>query len=79
VRIQFGVIEKGLCPREYLLAPHLERGVLRVFWKFVDDRSRRATRASTVHLWTEFGPFGLTLNEEQIPQIVEDNKNQDAR
>jgi hypothetical protein len=51
----------------------------RVFWKFVDERSRRATRAGTVHLWTEFGPFGLSLNEEQIPQIVENNKNQDAR
>ncbi len=34
-------------------------------------RSRRTIRAETVHLWSEFWPFGLTSNEKQIPQIVE--------
>jgi hypothetical protein len=29
-----------------------------------------------VHVWTEFKPFELTLNEEQIPQMIENNKNQ---
>jgi hypothetical protein len=32
-----------------------------------------------VHLSSVFSPFGLTLNEELIPQIVENNKNQGAR
>jgi hypothetical protein len=41
--------------------------------------SRCAIRAETVHLWTKFGSFGLTLNEEQIPQIVKNNKNQGGR
>jgi hypothetical protein len=36
--------------------------------------SRCTPRAQTVHLSTVFSPFGLTLNEEQIPQIVENNK-----
>ncbi len=64
-------------PSTHSISPHLWSW--RVFWKFVDDRSMRAIRAGTVHLWTEFGPFGLPLNEEQIPQIVENNKNQDVR
>jgi hypothetical protein len=46
---------------------------------FVNGRSRCAIRAETVHLWTKFGRFGLTLNEKQIPQIVENNKNQGVR
>src|SRR5580765_7573061 len=41
--------------------------------------SRCAIRAETVHLWTKFGSFGLSLNEEQIPQIVKNNKNQGGR
>jgi hypothetical protein len=41
--------------------------------------SRCAIRGETVHLWTKFGSFGLTLNEEQIPQIVKNNKNQGGR
>jgi len=36
--------------------------------------SRCTPRAQTVHLSTVFSPFGLTLNEEQIAQIVENNK-----
>jgi hypothetical protein len=28
-------------------------------------------RVEAVHSWTKFGPLELTLNEEQIPQIVE--------
>jgi len=34
-------------------------------------KSRRTSRVEAVHLWTKFGPLELTLNEEQIPQIVE--------
>jgi hypothetical protein len=34
-------------------------------------KSRRTSRVETVHLWTKFGPLESTLNEEQIPQIVE--------
>lgn len=45
----------------------------------IPPSGRCASRAQTVHLWTAFSPFGLTLNEEQIPQIVENNKNQGAR
>jgi hypothetical protein len=41
--------------------------------------SRCAIRAETVHLWTKFGSFGLTLNDEQIPQIVKNKKNQGGR
>jgi hypothetical protein len=37
--------------------------------------SRCAIRAETVYSWMRFGRFGLALNEEQIPQIVENNKN----
>jgi hypothetical protein len=32
-----------------------------------------------VHFWTEFWRFGLTLNEEQISQIVENDKNQGSK
>lgn len=41
--------------------------------------SRCAIRAQTVHLSTVFKPFGFTLNEKQIPQIIEKNKNHGAR
>ena len=41
--------------------------------------SRCPPRAQTVHVSTLFRLFGLTLNEKQIPQTVEKNKNQDAR
>jgi hypothetical protein len=34
-------------------------------------KSRRTSRVEAVYLWTKFGPFGLSLNEVQIPQIVE--------
>jgi hypothetical protein len=34
-------------------------------------KSRRTSRVEAVHLWTKFGQLELTLNEEQIPQIVE--------
>src|ERR1700691_1889277 len=43
------------------------------------EKSRRAIRAQTVHLSSVFSPFGLTFNKEQIPQIVENNKNQGVR
>jgi hypothetical protein len=36
-------------------------------------------RAQTVYLSTVFSPFGFTLNEKQIPQIIEKNKNLGAR
>jgi hypothetical protein len=32
-----------------------------------------------MHFWTVFKPFGFTLNEKQIPQIIEKNKNLGAR
>ena len=51
----------------------------RVVPKSVNVRSRRAIRAVTVHLWRKFRPLRLTLNEEQIPQIVVNNRNHDAR
>ena len=50
---------KGSCPE-----CRTARGV-------VPLESRCTPRAQTVHLSTVFSPFGLTLNEEQIPQIVE--------
>jgi hypothetical protein len=44
-------------------------------WGF--SKSRRSGRAQT--LPTVFSPFGFTLNEKQIPQIIEKNKNLGAR
>jgi len=52
---------------------------IRAVRKYFNARSRCAIRAGTVHVWTEFKPFELTLNEEQIPQMIENNKNQGAR
>jgi hypothetical protein len=52
---------------------------LRFVRKFVNTKSRRAIRAVTVHLWRKFRPLRLALNEEQIPQIVVNNRNHDAR
>jgi hypothetical protein len=43
------------------------------------SKSRCAGRAQIVSLSTVLGPFGFTLNEKQIPQIVEKNKNLGAR
>ncbi len=43
------------------------------------SKSRCAGRAQTVSLSTVFSPFGFTLNEKQIPQIIEKNKNLGAR
>jgi hypothetical protein len=36
-------------------------------------------RAQTVPASTVFSPLGLTLNEEQIPQVIGNNKNQGVR
>ena len=36
-------------------------------------------RAKTVHSSTVLNRFGFPLNEKQIPQIIEKNKNQDLR
>lgn len=37
------------------------------------------SRAKSVFLSRRFSPFGLTVNEEQIPQIIENGKNQGVR
>jgi hypothetical protein len=42
-------------------------------------KSRTFNRATTVLSCMLFEQFGLTLNEEQIPQIVDNNKNQGGR
>jgi hypothetical protein len=36
-------------------------------------------RALTVHLRARLRPLGLALNEKQIPQFVENNRNQSRR
>ncbi len=42
-------------------------------------RTQKGDRARTVHLRARFRPLGLTLNDEQIPQIVENKRNQSRK
>jgi hypothetical protein len=41
--------------------------------------SRRHYRAQNVLIWSDLKQLGLTLNEEQTPQIVDKAKNSGAR
>jgi hypothetical protein len=55
----------------------VRRNIVVVAWWSADDwRGSRLADADEARRWTKFRSFGLTLNEEQIPQIVGKTRNQ---
>jgi hypothetical protein len=79
---QSATLHSALFPVKYTYnAPTCSRRLEHSAWEPYDriDLIFLSFRARTVHLRTRLTPFGLTLNEEQIPQVVVNNRNQDAR